>query len=311
VAFRFTGVGGKRPPNIVESRIAGSGTLSFGPVYEDQWADTGSIEAPHGRVVFEYDVLTPHPQTFRIVALVLGGSYIHYSSDLGERMKLRVEVVGARSEDGVILRSCNEAKGTITLVDTHRVGHPVSAFEVMLPSCKIHYGQVATTGRNSRVHVNLTPHCLRTTAARKPLCGESHGATFTLRPALTEVKNAWPTELTINAAGGNAVWDHTKSGGATWNATYTFKAPATLVPGKTATMPFGMSIQAVNPPQPLALQISVLGPGFRKDLPAHFPDNASVSASAVMPIAASYATATELTITVGIDQGQIIYHYKR
>ena len=55
----------------------------------------------------------------------------------------------------------------------------------------------------------------------------------------------------------------------------------------------------------------MIGPDFRKDLPAHYPEMPTANASVKIPIAARYATATEPTITVGVSQGQVIYHYKK
>jgi hypothetical protein len=72
-----------------------------------------------------------------------------------------------------------------------------------------------------------------------------------------------------------------------------------------------MTIKDVKPVQPLALQISVLAPDFRKDLPVHYPDTPSASTTSKIPISAGYANASELVIVIGLDQGQIIYHYRR
>jgi hypothetical protein len=51
------------------------------------------------------------------------------------------------------------------------------------------------------------------------------------------VANPNAPELTIDAAGGKAVWDHTGANGGAgkggeWKVTYTWKVPGTLTPGK-------------------------------------------------------------------------------
>jgi hypothetical protein len=55
----------------------------------------------------------------------------------------------------------------------------------------------------------------------------------------------------------------------------------------------------------------VIAPDFRKDVPVNFPDHPSAVGNFTIPIAASLASSSELTITIGIDQGQVIYHYRK
>jgi hypothetical protein len=87
--------------------------------------------------------------------------------------------------------------------------------------------------------------------------------------------------------------------------------PKTLVAGQKAQVTIGLTIESVEPRQPLSLQISVLAFGVRKDLPVSYLEQPSRSATYSIPFSAGLATAKENTITIGIDQGQIIYHYRK
>lgn len=306
VNFSFSAVGGPRPPHIVETRIVGKGRFAF-----DNSPDVGIVEradSASGTIVVEYDILTPHPQTLRVTLKV---THAKYSASSGHSQAyLFVQVLSARDGDGGLLKSCPPGSEGFVLVAN---SFQESSYYLQLPACKIRQGQSAGTGPNSRVHVTLTPTCLgRTPKARTPLCGGPAAAgTFTLRSNLTEVKNAAPTSLTINAAGGTAHWDCCPGAGAHWVSDYTFKVPGTLVAGKTAQATIGMKISNVKPEQPLAQQISLAAPDFGKVVPVHYPDIPSASATVTFPIPAGNATASELLIVVGIDQGQIIYHYRK
>jgi len=309
VDFSFSAVGGKRPPDIVETRVSGKGRLAF----DSPTAGVNTADSASGTIVVEYDVLTPHPQTLRMTLKVTGARW----NPNGHAAKLDVEVLSARDGDGDPLTCPPGSAGFVSLLDSSKQ----DGYYVSLPACKLRQGQTAAPGANSRVHVTLTPTCLRLPSARKPLCGgkgagtkpkpPAAAGTFTLRSNLTEVKNAAPTSLTINAAGGTAHWNCCPGGGAAWVADYTFKVPGSLVAGKTARAAIGMKVSNVKPEQPLALQISLAAPDFRKDVPVHYPDMPTAIAAVTFPIAAGYATSSELLIVVGLDQGQIIYHYRK
>ena len=96
-----------------------------------------------------------------------------------------------------------------------------------------------------------------------------------------------------------------------WKASYTFKVPKTLVPGQKAQVSIGLTIESVEPRQPLLLQISVLAPGLRKELPVQYLEQPSRSATYTFPIPAGEKSASELLIIIGLDQGQVIHHYRK
>lgn len=169
VDFRVTAVGGKRPPNIVETRVAGAGSFSFNEspfVAQPTLADSAS-----GKVVVEYDVLTPHPQTIRVTLKLTGVQWL-VDEDDNSGASLYVEVVKAVDGDGDTLAACpTRAKDVVHIVEAASV-----AYQVVLSSCKIRFGQSAKPTANSRVHVAIVGKCLRTTASRKPLCGKKPAA---------------------------------------------------------------------------------------------------------------------------------------
>jgi len=311
VDLSFDAVGGKRPPNIVETRIAGEARLSFNSAPRDNSDE--DADAASGKIVVEIDVLTPHPQTLRVVLKVTGGSYERKSSG-DSQAQLLVSIVRAEDGDGDQLKGCPAAsRGLVTVRRTASR----ASYVLQLAACDLRFGQVASAGPNSRVHVSFSPKCLRSTAGRKASCGDRTGkpkpkspAAGTFRLVRAEVTNAAPNELKINAPAGTARWDHCCDGGG-WKAVYRFKVPKTLVAGRTATVSVSLRFESVEPKQPLGLQISVLAPDFRKDLPIHFPERPSGSATYKVPISAGYATAGELTIVIGFEQGQVIYHYRR
>lgn len=155
---------------------------------------------------------------------------------------------------------------------------------------------------------------LRKGGTPKPPPPPPAAGTFTLQPGLTEVKNFNPTQQKIDATGGTASLDTCAAGtgcqGARIKASYVFKVPAKLVAGSKAEVTVGLTV-SIEPRQPLAYQISVIAPDFRKDLPVNFPDHPSDSATYEIPVAASLKTAEELTIVIGFDQASVTYHYRK
>src|SRR5436305_7236652 len=68
VGFHVTAVSKTRPPNIVEIRVAGRGSLHFNTAPR---ADQRSpADGGTGVVVVDYDVLAPHPRTERVALTV-------------------------------------------------------------------------------------------------------------------------------------------------------------------------------------------------------------------------------------------------
>jgi hypothetical protein len=170
VSFRFTSVSGKRPPNIVEIRRAGTGKLYFDRVPS---TDGALVDASRyqGTIVYEADVLTPHPTTEELRFKIVGGSYSQKQDASGaivvETVRLNIDAVSST------LAACRNAEGSIALKQTPT--QRLVAFSVPCDDAPIQDGQTAGVGKNSRIQITITPMCVRTTqsASAKSLCGEA------------------------------------------------------------------------------------------------------------------------------------------
>jgi hypothetical protein len=139
---------------------------------------------------------------------------------------------------------------------------------------------------------------------------------FTLVRSLTEVKNPNAPELTIDAAGGQATWDHTgpyggAGKGGEWKVEYTFDVPQTLTPGKTSSVTARMNVSSVQPEQPILFQMGVRAPDFAQAFDLHYPNPASGSKTFKIPISASYKDAKDLFVIVSFVSAEVVYHYRR
>jgi hypothetical protein len=153
-----------------------------------------------------------------------------------------------------------------------------------------------------------------TTTTPKPPPPPAAG-TFTLRPALTEVKNPNANELHIDTAG-TAVDDHTgPNGGAgkggEWKVKYSWEVPQTLTPGKTSKLTIGLEFESVNPSQPLGMQIGALAPDFVGAVQAHWPDTPSSSKTYDVLIHESQKDSPDIAVTIGMLSANVIYHYRK
>ena len=122
-------------------------------------------------------------------------------------------------------------------------------------------------------------------------------------------------ELTINAAKGTAIDDHTGArggagNGGDWKTTYTFRVPKSLTPGNTASVAVGISATDVQPSQPIGFQISVFGPGFAQWYQLHYPTTSRGGTTFKIPIPADEKGAQSLTLTVGVLSAHVTYTYK-
>jgi hypothetical protein len=149
----------------------------------------------------------------------------------------------------------------------------------------------------------------------KPKPPAAAGA-YTLRPALTEVKNPNAVELTINPTAGTAVDDHTgPNGGAgkggEWKVNYSWKLPQTLTPGKTSQLTIGLDFVLVNPSQPLLQQIGALAPDFVGAVSAHWPDTPSASKTFDYQVHESQKAASDIAVTIGMLSATVTYHYRK
>jgi hypothetical protein len=205
VDFSFTAIGKERPPNIVESRRFGKGTLSFEEVPKE--GSLTKADAASGRIVLVYEVLTPHPRTEQLTLKVIGGSYlIHKEVELAT---ISVEVTDSTSA------ACSEgANGLVRLARAK-----LDVVDVAL-GCGIHEGQRATPGRKSPVRIHLEGACLRprtSAAVGKPLCSGNTSDEVTLaatigsgssgpKKSVPTTKSFGPGKVTIKVSGLANTW---------------------------------------------------------------------------------------------------------
>jgi hypothetical protein len=177
-------------------------------------------------------------------------------------------------------------------------------------------GTMVQAGRSTqgRLPSAALPRCKR--PASKPPAPPTQAGSFKLVASLTEVKNPNAPELTINAAGGTAVWDHTgQFGGAgkggEWRVDFTFKVPQTLTPGKSSPLTLGLQVSNVRPEQPILFQVGARAPDFKGVFGVHYPNPAGASKTFAIPIPASYKDAKELIVIADVVSAEVIYHYRR
>jgi hypothetical protein len=149
----------------------------------------------------------------------------------------------------------------------------------------------------------------------KPKRPAPQAGSYVLVPGLTEVKNPSAPEVTVDAAGGKTVWDHTgQFGGAgkggEWKVEFTFAVPRTFTPGKSSSLKVGMTISNVQPEQPLLIAMGIRAPDFVQQFALQYPDAASGSKTYSIPLSASY-TGKELLVFVNTGSAEVIYHYRR
>jgi len=142
----------------------------------------GFVRSATGKVVVEFDVLTPHPRTEQLQLAVVGGGYTtHVVSAFGGSVQnpsddaiLSVKVTAST------MSAC--AVGELGEVIVWREPVPLSArVEIDLRECGIRLGYVASLARISRVHVSFAGRCLRTTqAVGQPSCGTSPAPVYSV-----------------------------------------------------------------------------------------------------------------------------------
>ncbi len=156
----------------------------------------------------------------------------------------------------------------------------------------------------------------------KPRC-ENSGTSQQPKPAAgsfvltsNKVTNPDAPEVTVDAAGGKALWDHTgQYGGAgkggEWKVDYTFKVPQTLVAGKSYTLTLALVVSDVVPVQPLLIEFGARAPDFVGRASANYPNPPSDSKTFKVPLSAGYADFKEIVIIVGIGSAEVTYVYRR
>jgi hypothetical protein len=179
-------------------------------------------------------------------------------------------------------------------------------------------GNMARAARSTQGAVvsEAPPRCK--TPAPKPPAPPTQAGAFNLVAGLTEVKNANPPELTVNA-GGTAVWNHTgEFGGAgkggEWRVDFTWKVPQTLTPGKSSSLTLGLQVSNVRPEQPILFQIGARAPDFKQVLDINYPNPAGDSKTYAIPVSAGWKdakTVKELVVIIDVVGAEVVYHYRR
>ena len=179
-------------------------------------------------------------------------------------------------------------------------------------------GNMARRARSlqGRLLLSTVPSWCKKSVPKAPV---PQAGSFTLVPRLTEVKNPNAPELTINAAGGTAVWDHTgQFGGAgkggEWRVDFNWKVPQTLTPGKSSPLSLGLRVSNVRPEQPILLQIGARAPDFKQSLAVHYPNPTGASKMYAIPVSAGWKdakTVKELFVIIDVVSAEVIYRYRR
>ena len=142
----------------------------------------------------------------------------------------------------------------------------------------------------------------------------SQAGTFAL--ASTKVSNPNAPELTIDAAGGTAVWDHTGvNGGAgkggEWKVTYTLEGPADA-DRRQIELDLALAHgEQRQPVQPLLVQMGARAPDFVQALSINYPNPASASKTYTVPLAEDQKDSKEVVVIVSVVSAEITYTYHR
>ena len=170
---------------------------------------------------------------------------------------------------------------------------------------------------DERAHFTRTGQRCATLAAERDrlLDAGDSGGSFVLKSTI-KVTNPNAPELTIDAAGGTALWNHTgvyggAGKGGEWKIEYTFKVPRTLSPGKSSSISLSLEAGSVKPEQPLSIGMSATAPDFKGTLSINYPSPAKASKVFTFPISAGYKDFKEIEIRVGVVSAEVIYTYQR
>jgi hypothetical protein len=177
-------------------------------------------------------------------------------------------------------------------------------------------GQGGTMARKARSTQGLLlstapPRCKK---SGKPQPSRPAAGSFVLTS--TKVTNPNAPELTVDAAGGKAVWDHTgQYGGAgkggEWRVDYTFKVPQTITAGRSYSISLGLVVSNVVPVQPLLVEFGARAPDFVGRASANFPNPSSDSKTFSVKLSEGYKDFKEIVVVVGINASEVTYVYRR
>lgn len=173
-------------------------------------------------------------------------------------------------------------------------------------------GNMARGARSNqgRLLLSTAPPRCKKSSKQKPAAGS-----FVLVSS-TKVTNPNAPELTIDAGGGKAIWDHTgQYGGAgkggEWRVAYTFKVPQTLTAGKSFSLSLALVVSDAVPVQPLLIEFGARAPDFVGRATAHYPNSPSDTKTFSVPLSAGYKDFKEIVIIVGMNGAEVTYVYRR
>lgn len=172
-------------------------------------------------------------------------------------------------------------------------------------------GKMTRRSTQGRAAPPLPARCRRPGGKTAP---GSRAGTFAL--SATKIVNPNAPELTIDAAGGKAVWDHTgQYGGAgkggEWRVDYTFKVPQTITAGRSYSISLGLVVSNVVPVQPLLVEFGARAPDFVGRASANFPNPSSDSKTFSVKLSEGYKDFKEFAVIVGINASEVTYIYRR
>jgi hypothetical protein len=147
----------------------------------------------------------------------------------------------------------------------------------------------------------------KTPAKTTPSTG---GAGAFARVSSPKVTNPNAPELRIDTAAGTATWEHCCDGGK-WKVVFKWTVPASLTPGKSASLSMTVDVQSVEPPQPLFVQMTARAPDFAQPLTVNYPSPPSATKTYTVPISAGYAGAKDLYVVIQVVSAEITYTYHR
>ena len=127
------------------------------------------------------------------------------------------------------------------------------------------------------------------------------------------VTNPNAKELTINATGGTALWDHPRDGGA-WKVEFTFTVPRTLTPGKSFALTLGIKVDRQEPNNPNSYGMSARAPDFAQSLNITAPATMQAAKTFTVPFSASFQAATDIKdvyIVIDIVNAEVTFTYHR
>jgi hypothetical protein len=165
----------------------------------------------------------------------------------------------------------------------------------------------AVIDENKKAIPATAAQCAALERQRNQLLGG--GTLFKLVPGLTKVVNTHSPELTIDPTAGTGNEKHCCDGGS-WDVTYTWKVPDTVVPGTKYQVEVGIQVNKMKPEQPNGFQINVLAPDFAQAYNIEYPHPTGGTTTFDIAVASDQSGSKEYTITIGFVSSTVTYTYR-